>query len=72
MHLLKNLKKTSRKNKKKYKKINAIQRGVKEAEAEGRGAIRLGGRLIDEAHVHTARQQLARAARLGLMGDREE
>ena len=45
---------------------------MEEAEAEGRGAIRLGGRLIDAAHVHTARQQLARASRLGLMGDQEE
>jgi citrate lyase subunit beta/citryl-CoA lyase len=38
-----------------------------EAAAEGRGAIRLGGRLIDAAHVATAEQQLARARDLGLL-----
>jgi citrate lyase subunit beta/citryl-CoA lyase len=40
---------------------------MEQAEAEGRGAIRLDGRLIDAAHVHTARQQLERARRLGLL-----
>ena len=44
---------------------------MKEAELEGRGAIRLGGRLIDAAHVYTARQQLERAQRLGLIRDPE-
>ncbi len=36
------------------------------AEREGRGAIRLDGRLVDAAHVKTARQLLERARRLGL------
>ena len=36
------------------------------AEREGRGAIRLDGRLIDAAHVATARQGLARARALGV------
>ena len=43
--------------------LTAMQR----AEAEGRGAIRLDGRLIDAAHVQTAEQQLERARRLGLL-----
>ena len=33
---------------------------------EGRGAIRLHGEVVDEAHVKTAEQGLARAARFGL------
>ena len=37
------------------------------AEREGRGAIRLDGRLIDHAHAETARRQLERAHRLGLI-----
>jgi len=37
-----------------------------EAERRGEGAIRLDGRLVDAAHAKTARQQLARARRLGL------
>jgi citrate lyase beta subunit len=37
------------------------------AEREGLGAIRLDGRLIDVAHVHTALKELARAKRLGLV-----
>lgn len=37
-----------------------------EAEHEGRGAIRLDGRLVDAAHAKTARQQLERARRLGV------
>jgi citrate lyase subunit beta/citryl-CoA lyase len=43
-----------------------ILEAMEEAERQGRGAIRLGGRLVDAAHVHTARQQLERARRLGL------
>lgn len=39
---------------------------VEEAESQGIGAFRYQGRLIDQAHLHTAQQQLARAARLGL------
>ena len=42
---------------------------MEKAEAEGRGAIRLDGRLIDAAHVHTAEQQLERARQLGLLSD---
>lgn len=38
-----------------------------EAHAEGRGVIRLRGEVVDEAHVHTARQELARAERLGIL-----
>ncbi len=45
----------------------SILSAMEQAEAEGRGAIRLDGRLIDAAHVHTARQQLERARRLGLI-----
>lgn len=37
-----------------------------EALREGRGAIRLHGEVVDEAHVKTAEQGLARAARFGL------
>ena len=39
---------------------------MEEAEREGRGAIRLDGRLVDAAHVKTAHQLLERARRLGL------
>ncbi|MCE2390708.1 MAG: CoA ester lyase [Proteobacteria bacterium] len=37
------------------------------AEGEGRGAIRLDGRLIDHAHAETARRQLEWARKLGLI-----
>jgi len=37
------------------------------AERAGQGAIRLDDRLVDAAHVKTARQQLERARRLGLV-----
>jgi citrate lyase subunit beta / citryl-CoA lyase len=37
------------------------------AERAGQGAIRLDGRLVDAAHARTARQQLDRARRLGLL-----
>ncbi|WP_420618235.1 HpcH/HpaI aldolase/citrate lyase family protein [Candidatus Poriferisocius sp.] len=40
---------------------------VEEAESQGIGAFRHEGRLIDHAHLLTARQNLARAARLGLL-----
>jgi citrate lyase subunit beta/citryl-CoA lyase len=46
-----------------------ILTAMEQAEAEGRGAIRLDGRLIDAAHVHTAVQQLERARRLGLLSN---
>ena len=36
------------------------------AQRDGRGAIRLHGEVVDEAHVLTARHELARAARFGL------
>lgn len=39
---------------------------VQEAEAQGIGAFRHEGRLIDQAHLLTAQQNLTRAARLGL------
>ena len=39
---------------------------MEEAEREGRGAIRLSGRLIDFAHVATARRNLEFARDLGL------
>ena len=39
---------------------------VEEQEAQGIGAFRHQGRLIDQAHLLTAHQQLARAERLGL------
>ena len=38
-----------------------IVAAMEDAEREGLGAIRLNGRLIDVAHVHTARKELARA-----------
>ena len=44
-----------------------ILAAMAEAEAAGSGAIRLDGRLIDVAHVHTARRELARAERLGVI-----
>jgi citrate lyase subunit beta/citryl-CoA lyase len=44
-----------------------IVAAMEEAEREGLGAIRLNGRLIDVAHVHTALKELARAKRLGLL-----
>lgn len=44
-----------------------IIEAMKQAEAEGRGAIRLNGRLIDAAHVTTAHQEIERARRLGLL-----
>lgn len=37
------------------------------AERDGKGAIRMDGRLLDAAHVKTARQQLQRAQRLGVL-----
>ncbi len=46
-----------------------ILRAMEQAEAEGRGAIRLDGRLIDAAHVQTAQLRLERAQRLGLLPD---
>ena len=36
------------------------------AQRDGRGAIRLHGEVVDEAHVLTARHELAKAARFGL------
>lgn len=44
-----------------------ILESMAQAEREGKGAIRLDGRLLDAAHVKTARQQLERARRLGLL-----
>jgi len=44
-----------------------ILEAMEQAAAEGRGAIRLDGRLIDAAHVQTAAQRLERARRLGLL-----
>jgi malyl-CoA/(S)-citramalyl-CoA lyase len=44
-----------------------IVKAMEEAEREGLGAIRLDGRLIDVAHVLTAKKDLARAKRLGLV-----
>ena len=44
-----------------------IVAAMEEAEREGLGAIRLNGRLIDVAHVLTARKELARARRLGVV-----
>jgi citrate lyase subunit beta/citryl-CoA lyase len=46
---------------------NDVIAAMAEAEEQGLGAIRLEGRLIDVAHLHTARKNLARAARLGLV-----
>jgi citrate lyase subunit beta/citryl-CoA lyase len=43
-----------------------IVAGMAEGWREGRGAIRLHGEVVDEAHVKTAEQGLARAARFGL------
>jgi citrate lyase subunit beta/citryl-CoA lyase len=43
-----------------------ILEAMAQAAREGLGAIRLDGRLVDEAHARTARQQLERAKRLGL------
>lgn len=48
-----------------------IVAAMEEAEAEGRGAIRFGGRLVDAAHVLTAQQQLERARRLGLLSEQD-
>jgi citrate lyase subunit beta/citryl-CoA lyase len=44
-----------------------IVAAMEEAEREGLGAIRLDGRLIDVAHVLTARKDLARAKALGVI-----
>jgi citrate lyase subunit beta / citryl-CoA lyase len=44
-----------------------IVAGMAEGLREGRGAIRLHGEVVDEAHVKTAEQGLARAARFGLV-----
>ena len=41
-----------------------ILEAMAQAEREGKGAIRMDGRLLDAAHVKTARQQLERARRL--------
>ena len=41
---------------------------MRQAECDGRGTLRLDGRLIDAAHVETARLRLERARRLGLVG----
>ncbi len=43
-----------------------IIEAMENAAREGQGAIRLDGRLVDAAHVATARQQLERAQRLGI------
>lgn len=43
-----------------------IVEAMADAEADGVGAIRLDGALVDVAHVHTARRQLERARRLGV------
>jgi citrate lyase subunit beta/citryl-CoA lyase len=43
-----------------------IVAAMEEATLAGRGAIRLHGEIVDEAHVKTAREGLARAAALGL------
>lgn len=43
-----------------------ILEALEAAHAEGRGTLRLDGRLVDEAHAVTARLQLERARRLGL------
>ncbi len=43
-----------------------IIEAMENAAREGQGAIRLDGRLVDAAHVATARQQLERARRLGV------
>ena len=44
-----------------------ILTAMEQAAAEGRGAIRLDGRLIDAAHVQTAERWLERARQLGLL-----
>ena len=57
--------------------LDALKRGVdvavacpgRLADLIDRGAIRLDGRLIDAAHVHTAVQQLERARRRGLLSN---
>jgi citrate lyase subunit beta/citryl-CoA lyase len=43
-----------------------ILTAMDQAHAEGRGAIRLNGEVVDEAHVLTAKQELAKARRFGL------
>lgn len=45
----------------------AVVAAMEQAEKQGLGAIRLDGRLIDVAHLHTARRNLARAERLGVL-----
>jgi citrate lyase subunit beta/citryl-CoA lyase len=45
----------------------AVIDAMARAEAAGIAAIRLEGRLVDVAHVHTARRNLERAARLGVI-----
>lgn len=44
-----------------------ILAAMEAAHREGHGVIRVRGEVVDEAHVHTARQELARAERLGLL-----
>lgn len=41
-------------------------RAMEEAHAAGSGVIKLRGEVVDEAHVHTAHQELERAERFGL------
>ncbi|MCY4434295.1 MAG: aldolase/citrate lyase family protein, partial [bacterium] len=45
---------------------NQLIAAVEEHEAQGVGAFRHQGRLIDQAHLLTAQQNLSRATRLGL------
>lgn len=44
-----------------------ILEAMEAAWSRGEGAIRVGDRLVDEAHAKTARQQLERAHRLGIV-----
>ncbi|HEX7096190.1 MAG TPA: hypothetical protein VF183_09920, partial [Acidimicrobiales bacterium] len=46
---------------------SAVIAAMDDAAADGRGAIRFRGQLIDEAHVKTAHQGLARARAFGLV-----
>ena len=40
---------------------------MEEAQRHGSGAIKLHGQVVDEAHVWKAKQELAKAARWGLV-----
>lgn len=53
-------------NPEELQRYREIIEAMENSENSGKGAIRLHGEVVDEAHVLTARQELAKAAKLGL------